>query len=57
MTRATSANKETITDFFGKLGSLYAKLNIIAMPMLIYNVDETGISVATKPTGIITQVA
>ena len=27
--RATSANKETITDFFGKLGFLYAKLNII----------------------------
>ena len=29
--RATSANKETITDFFGNLGSLYAKLNINAI--------------------------
>ena len=54
--RATSANKETIIDFFGKLGSLYAKLNIIAKPMLIYNVDETGITVVTKPTGVVTQV-
>ena len=26
------------------------------MLMLIYNVDETGITVATKPTGIVTQV-
>jgi len=24
--------------------------------MLIYNVDETGITVVTKPTGVITQV-
>ena len=54
--RATSANKETVTDFFGKLGSLYAKLNIIAKPMLIYNVDETGVTVVTKPTGVVTQV-
>ena len=56
MARATSVNKEIITDFFGKLDFLYAKLNIIAMLMLIYNVDETGITVATKPTGIVTQV-
>ena len=55
MARATSANKEIITDFFGKLDFLYAKLNIIAMLMLIYNVDETGITVATKPTGIVIQ--
>jgi len=40
--RATSANKETISGFFGKLGSLYAKLNIISKPMLVFNVDETG---------------
>jgi len=44
--RATSANKEII---FGKLGSLYAKLNIISKP--IFNVDETGITVVTKPKG------
>jgi len=54
--RAKSAYKETIADFFGKLGSLHAKLNIIAKPMLIYNVDETGIIIVTKPTGVITQV-
>ena len=56
MARATSANKETITDFFGKLGSLYAKFNIIVKPMLIYNVDETSVTVVTKPTGVVTQV-
>ena len=51
--RATSANKETISDLFGKLGALFAKLNIISKPMLVYNV---GITVVTKPTGVITQV-
>ena len=47
--RGTSANKEAITDFFGKLGSLYAKLNIIVKPMLMYNIDETGVD---KPNRI-----
>ena len=33
--RAISANKETINDFFGKLGSLYGKLNLVSKPMQI----------------------
>ena len=49
--RATSANKETISNFFGKFGSLYAKLNMISKLMLVFNVDETGITVVTKPAG------
>jgi len=41
--RAKSAcNKETISNFFGTLSFLYAKLNTITNPMLIHNVDETG---------------
>lgn len=43
--RAHSANVETITNYFAKLGALCAKLNIITKPMNIYNMDETGISV------------
>ena len=35
--QAISANKETITDFFGKLDYLYGKLNLITKPMQIFN--------------------
>ena len=28
--RAVSGNKETVTDFFGKLGALYGKMNLVA---------------------------
>jgi len=52
----SQSKKYTITDFFGKLRSLCAKLNLIAEPRLIYNVDETGITVLMKPTGDLTQV-
>ena len=47
--RAASSNQETIEDFFGKLGAIYGRLNLISKPMYIYNVDETGISVVHKP--------
>ena len=47
--RAYSANKETITDFFAKLGGICAKLNLLAKPMQIFNMDETGISIVHKP--------
>ena len=33
--RALSANKENISDFFGKLGAIYGKLNEISKPMHI----------------------
>ena len=42
--RAISSNQATVDDFFGKLGSLYGRLNLITKPMLIYNCDETGIT-------------
>ena len=31
-----------IQDFFGKLGAVYARLNILAKPLHIFNVDETS---------------
>ena len=51
--RATTA---TIDDFFAKLGSLYGCLNLIAKPMQIYNINETGISVMHKPGKMISKV-
>ena len=39
--RALRASTETINYFFGKLGALYGKLNLISKPMQIFNCDET----------------
>ena len=50
--RAVSSNKDTIIDFFGKLGAL----NLISKPMQIYNVDETGVSIVHKPGKIVAEV-
>jgi len=41
---------------FDKLGSLYAKSNIISKPITVFNVNETGIAIVTKPTEYLTQV-
>lgn len=54
--RAVSANKETIRDFFGKLGAICARLNLLSKPMQIFNVDETGISIVHKPGKVVTQL-
>ena len=54
--RARCANPDVISDFFGKLGSLYGKLNLISKPMQIYNADETGISVVHKPGKVVAQL-
>ena len=54
--RALSANPEIIQDFFAKLGAICARLNILSKPMLIYNVDETGVSVVHKPGKLIAEV-
>ena len=47
--RAVSANMETINYFFGKLGAIYGRLNLISKPMQVYNCDETGLSIVHKP--------
>ena len=46
--RAVSANPDAISDHFAKLGSMYARLNILSKPMQIYYVDECGVSVVHK---------
>ena len=54
--RASTASKDLIDDFFAKLGSLYGRLNLISKPMQVYNVDETGISVVHKPGKVFSAV-
>ena len=52
--RALCSNQDTIDGFFGELGALYGRLNLISKPMQIFNVDETGISVVHKPGKVVT---
>ena len=54
--RAVMASQYTVNDFFGKLGGLYGRLNMISKPMQIYNADETGISVVHKPGKVISEL-
>ena len=54
--RAISGNKENISDFFGKLGSIYRKFNLFSKPMQIFNSDETGVSIVHKPGKVVTVV-
>ena len=43
--RAKATNPKILEDFFAKLGSIYARLNLLTKPMQVYNVDETGINI------------
>jgi hypothetical protein len=54
--RALCANPDTISDFFGKLGSLYGRLNVISKPMVLFNCDETSVSIVHKPGKVIAQL-
>jgi len=54
--RATCANKETISDFFAKLGGVYGRLNLLAKPMQIFNIDKTGVSVVHKLGKVVAEV-
>ena len=54
--RAISGNEENISDFFGKLGSIYGKFNLFSKPMQIFNSDETGVSIVHKPGKVVTQL-
>ena len=53
---AVSATRETIDDYFAKLGAIYARLNIPSKAMQIYNVDEVGVSIVHKPGKVITEI-
>ena len=54
--RASNATREVITDYFGKLAAVCAKLNLLAKPMQIWNMDETGVTVVHKPGKVVTEV-
>ena len=54
--RAASASKEKVVDFFAKLGSLYGRLNLLTKPMQVYNIDETGITIVHKPGKVFSAV-
>ena len=54
--RAISSNKENMSDFFGKLGSMYGKLNLISKPMQVFNSDETGVTIVHKPGKVIAEL-
>ena len=54
--RARCADADTINDFFGKLGAIYGRLNLISKPMQIYNCDETGVSVVHKPGKVVAEM-
>ena len=54
--RAVSSNKETINDFFAKLGAIYGRLNLIAKPSQIFNADETGVTIVHHPSKVIAQI-
>ena len=43
-------------DFFGKLGAIYGRLNLISKPMQIYNCDESGVTVVFKPNKVVAEL-
>ena len=54
--RAISGNKENISDFLGKLGSIYGKFNLFSKPMQIYNSDETGVTIVHRPSKVVAEL-
>ena len=54
--RAVCSNKETIDDFFAKLGAIFGRLNLIAKPSQIFNADETGVSIVHRPSKVVAQI-
>ena len=54
--RALCSNPNILSSFFGKLGEVYGKLNILTKPMLVFNCDETGVSIVHKPGKVIAQL-
>ena len=45
-----------MNDFFGKLGAIYGRLNLISKPMQVFNCDETGLSVVHRPGKVVAEV-
>ena len=55
-TRAVCGNKETIDDFFAKLGAIFGWLNLITKPSQIFSADETGITIVHKPSKVVAHI-
>ena len=56
LARARACSGDVIDNFFSKLGSYYARLNLLTKPMMVYNIDETGIKIVHKPAKVIAEV-
>ena len=54
--RAKVGNPKTLEDFFAKLGSIYARLNLLTKPMQVYNVDESGINLIQHKGKVVSEV-
>ena len=54
--RALCSNKDTISDFFGKLGSIYGRLHLISKPMQMYNCDKSGVTIVFKPNKVVAEL-
>ena len=48
--------KQSFKIFSGKLGAVYAWLDILAKPMQIFNTDKMRVSVVQKPGKVVTEV-
>jgi hypothetical protein len=53
--RAVTAKKENIEDFYDKLESTVNKLQLQMKPGQIYNCDGAGVTFVVKPSRIVTQ--
>ena len=54
--RAVASSKETIDDFFAKLGVIFGRLNLIAKPSLVFNADESGVRIVHHPAKVVAQI-
>ena len=54
--RAVCSNKETIDDFFAKLGAIFGRLNLIAKQSQIFNADESEVSIVHRPAKVVAQI-
>ena len=54
--RASCANREIISDYFGKLAAVCAKFNVLMKPMNIFNLDETGVTIVHKGGKLVTEI-
>ena len=53
ISRAKSASKEAVDNYFRELGNAMRENNLMEAPQRIYNLDETGISIEHAPPKIV----